>query len=60
MTDLWLFIDADPSVGNMSPVNILKVVVFPAPFSPSNPKHYKNGEKIHDHHSYFLKSHPYS
>ena len=27
----------------MSPVNILKVVVFPAPFTPSRPKHWPSG-----------------
>lgn len=32
---------AVPSVGLTSPVSILKVVVFPAPFSPNRPKHCK-------------------
>jgi len=27
----------------ISPVNILKVVVFPAPFIPNNAKHYPSG-----------------
>lgn len=31
---------AVPSVGLTSPVSILKVVVFPAPFTPSRPKHF--------------------
>jgi hypothetical protein len=30
---------AFPLVGLISPVNILKVVVFPAPFKPNRPKH---------------------
>ena len=30
---------AEPLVADRSPVNILKVVVLPAPFTPSNPKH---------------------
>jgi hypothetical protein len=29
---------AVPAVGAMSPVSILRVVVFPAPFGPRNPK----------------------
>ena len=30
---------ASPPVVLSSPVSILKVVVFPAPFTPSSPKH---------------------
>lgn len=30
---------ATPDVGIISPVNILKVVVFPAPLTPRKPKH---------------------
>ena len=33
------FISAIPSVGSISPVNILNVVVLPAPFTPNRPKH---------------------
>ena len=29
----------DPDEGSSSPVNILKVVLLPAPLSPSHPKH---------------------
>lgn len=32
-------INTSPEVAVSSPVKILKVVVFPAPFNPSNPKH---------------------
>lgn len=32
-------INTTPEVVISSPVNILNVVVFPAPFNPSNPKH---------------------
>lgn len=31
--------NTSPEVAVSSPVNISKVVVFPAPFNPSNPKH---------------------
>lgn len=31
---------ASPLVTRVSPVSILKVVVFPAPFTPSRPKHW--------------------
>ena len=34
---------ASPAVGTMSPVSILNVVVFPAPFTPSKPKHSPSG-----------------
>ena len=34
-----------PLVGIMSPVSILKMVVFPAPFTPRRPKHWFEGEK---------------
>ena len=30
---------ACPELGGRSPVSILKVVVFPAPFTPRSPKH---------------------
>ena len=30
-----------PELGRRSPVSILKVVVFPAPFTPRSPKHWK-------------------
>ena len=30
---------ASPAEGRVSPVSILKVVVLPAPFTPSSPKH---------------------
>ena len=33
-----------PLVGDSSPVSILNVVLFPAPFSPNNPKHCKDGD----------------
>lgn len=36
---LWPSINATPEVIVSIPVSILKVVVFPAPFNPSNPKH---------------------
>lgn len=39
-TYLSPLIKAPPAVGIRSPVNILKLVVFPAPFSPKSPKHY--------------------
>lgn len=32
-----------PLVGVMSPVNILNVVVLPAPFTPNKPKHSPDG-----------------
>jgi hypothetical protein len=36
---LKLLTNASPAVTAVSPVSILKVVVFPAPFTPSRPKH---------------------
>ena len=36
---LYPAIYAFPEVTEMSPVNILNKVVFPAPLTPSNPKH---------------------
>lgn len=36
---LYCLRKAFPAVGYKSPVSILKVVVFPAPFTPNNPKH---------------------
>jgi len=36
---LWPQMKASPAVGVVSPVSILNVVVFPAPFTPNNPKH---------------------
>ncbi len=38
-THLWLLSIASPPDMASSPVNILKVVVLPAPFTPSRPKH---------------------
>lgn len=38
-THLFLAKKASPLVTMVSPVSILKVVVFPAPFTPSSPKH---------------------
>lgn len=38
---------ASPPEGRMSPVSILKVVVFPAPFIPSRPKHYHKHKHVH-------------
>lgn len=40
-TNLWPAIEASPVVTSMSPVNILNVVVFPAPFTPRRPKHWQ-------------------
>lgn len=31
--------DASPELTSVSPVSILKVVVFPAPLTPNRPKH---------------------
>ena len=44
---LWPSRNASPEVGFKSPVNILKVVVFPAPFTPNNPKHSPCGTPKH-------------
>lgn len=38
-THLCPFNQASPSVTSVSPVSILKVEVFPAPFTPRRPKH---------------------
>lgn len=38
-TDLFPLIKASPPVVHSSPVSILNVVVFPAPFTPNSPKH---------------------
>ncbi|PWA16013.1 hypothetical protein CCH79_00019352, partial [Gambusia affinis] len=38
-SDLFLLMKASPPEVHSSPVSILNVVVFPAPFTPSNPKH---------------------
>lgn len=42
---LLLPMKAFPVVTSVSPVNILKVVVLPAPFTPSRPKHCYGGNK---------------
>ena len=39
VTMSWPEINAWPDVGMISPVSILKVVVLPAPLTPSRPKH---------------------
>lgn len=36
-----------PLEGIMSPVSILKMVVFPAPLTPRSPKHWFGGRKRH-------------
>lgn len=36
---------ACPELGGRSPVSILKVVVFPAPFTPRSPKHWRQKKK---------------
>lgn len=38
---------ASPRVTSTSPVSILKVVVLPAPLTPSNPKHWPGGTPTH-------------
>lgn len=40
---LYPFKRAVPEVGLISPVNTLKVVVFPAPLTPNRPKHSPEG-----------------
>lgn len=48
ITNLWPATEASPEVTSMSPVNILNVVVFPAPLTPRRPKHYKDQEIKHN------------
>lgn len=49
------FRTASPSLGRMCPVNILNMVVFPAPFTPSRPKHctQTNYRTTIDQHTYY-------
>ena len=47
VTTLWPWRKALPAVTLTSPVSILNVVVFPAPFWPSRPKHSCSGTPTH-------------
>lgn len=38
--------EASPQLTSVSPVSILKVVVFPAPFTPNRPKHCKHNKQL--------------